>query len=296
MRQIVLGSEGRLGVITQASMRVSPLPPRERFYGAFFGDFEHGFGTLREVAQRRVPVSMMRLSDAQETESTLTLLDRPWLTKLLTSGLRILGLGAKPCMMILGLTGEAGFTQAAYRAVRRITRRSGGVVIRPMIGATWHSSRFRTPYLRNSLWEAGVALDTLETALPYAKWPPAFEAIKGALHAAAAEQDERILAFGHCSHMYRDGSNLYITFLFRHFRDPDRTMALWRGLKRAASEVIVEHGGTISHQHGVGADHREYLPQEKGPLGMRALTNMRLGFDPGNMLNPGKLIDNQDFN
>lgn len=294
LRQIALGSEGRFGVITQASMRISSLPARERFHGAFFSSFEAGFGAMRELAQERVPLSLMRLSDAEETESTLTMLDRPRLTGLLSSGLRLLGRGANPCLMIFGLTGSGGVTRAAYRQVRRITRRSGGMVIRPVIGSTWHASRFKTPYLRNSLWEAGVALDTLETALPYAKCLPALNAIKSALHGAASQHDERVLLLAHCSHLYRDGSNLYITFLFRHFRDPERTMALWRSMKRAASQTILDHGGTISHQHGVGLDHRDYLPTEKGALGMQVLSNIRSGFDPGKILNPGKLIDNQE--
>jgi alkyldihydroxyacetonephosphate synthase len=295
LRHIVLGSEGRLGVITWASMRVSPLPNRERFYGAFFSDFEAGFEAMRDLAQERVPVSMARLSDAEETESTLTMLDRPRLSGLLSNGLRLMGLGAAPCLLILGLTGSARITRAADRQARRIIRRSGGIVIRPVIGPTWHASRYKTPYLRNSLWEAGVALDTLETALPYAKCLQALADIKNALHDAAAEHNERILAFAHCSHQYRDGSNLYVTFLFRHFRDPERTMALWRSMKRSASQTILEHGGTISHQHGVGLDHRDYLSAEKGALGMQALANIRSGFDPGRMLNPGKLIDDQEF-
>lgn len=293
LRQLILGSEGRLGVITHAAMRVSPLPKDERFYGVFFPGFEAGLEAARQVVQRRVPVSMLRLSDTVETETSLILLGRPSLTHLLTRGLDFMGLGAGACMMIVGLTGGGAVNRAAYRQVRHIVRRQEGIVIRPIIGGAWHASRFKTPYLRNRLWEAGAALDTLETALPYASYSSAFSAIKGAIRAAAMAQGERALIFGHCSHIYRDGANAYITFLFRHFKDPERTLALWRSMKGAASQAIVDHGGTISHQHGVGLDHRRYLPLEKGELGMRALRAMRASFDPQSMLNPGKLMDDQ---
>ncbi len=291
LRQLVLGSEGRLGIITHAAMRISPLPPEERFYGAFLPAFEAGLAVARQVAQARVPVSMLRLSDAVETETSLILLNRPALTGWLSRGLKLTGLGADACMMVLGLTGEAAVCRAAYRLVRHVVRRNRGLLVKPIIGNAWRSSRFRTPYLRNSLWEAGVALDTLETALPYAGYSNAFTSIKDAIRLAAEAREERVLVFGHCSHSYPDGGNAYITFLFRHFKDPERTLGLWRAMKDAASQAIVVHGGTISHQHGVGLDHRAYLPQEKGALGMRTLAAIRESFDPRGVLNPGKLID-----
>jgi alkyldihydroxyacetonephosphate synthase len=293
LRQLALGSEGRLGIVTHAAMRVSPLPATDRFYGAFFPSFDAGLEAARQVAQGRVPISMLRLSDALETQTSLILLGRPTLIRLLTRGLDLIGLGGQACMMIIGLTGSEAVSRAAYRQVRSIVRRAEGITLRPLIGGAWHSSRFETPYKRNSLWEAGAALDTLETALPYAGYLSAFSNIKEAMRRAAEEYGERALVFGHCSHIYRDGANMYITFLFRHFRDPECTLALWRGVKNAASQIIVAQGGTISHQHGVGLDHRRYLPQEKGELGMRALSCVRASFDPQSMLNPGKLMDDQ---
>jgi alkyldihydroxyacetonephosphate synthase len=293
LRQLVLGSEGRLGIVTHAAMRVSPFPPEERFYGVFLPSFDAGLAVARQVTQARVPISMLRLSDAVETETSLILLDRPDLTRWLGRGLKMLGLGAQPCMVVLGLTGHAPICRAAYRLVRHLVRSHNGILIKPIIGNAWHASRFKTPYLRNSLWKAGVGLDTLETALPYTGYLNAFTNIKEAIRRAAEAQQEQVLAFGHCSHSYPDGGNAYITFLFRHFRDPERTLELWRAMKLAASQAIVAHGGTISHQHGVGLDHRSYLPQEKGQMGMHSLAAIRESFDPRRVLNPGKLIDDQ---
>ncbi len=89
---------------------------------------------------------------------------------------------------------------------------------------------------------------------------------------------------------YPTGASIYSTHLFRLAADPDETFERWQTLKTAASQAIVQHGGTISHQHGVGADHATYLPAEKGPLGMAALADLSRRFDPAGMMNPGKLI------
>jgi alkyldihydroxyacetonephosphate synthase len=99
-----------------------------------------------------------------------------------------------------------------------------------------------------------------------------------------------VLVFAHLSHVYQDGASIYITYLFRRAHDPDETQRRWQVLKAAASRVILAHGGTISHQHGVGLDHAAYLAAEKGPLGMQTLESVIRLFDPDRMMNPGKLL------
>jgi alkyldihydroxyacetonephosphate synthase len=165
-----------------------------------------------------------------------------------------------------------------------------------LIGKMWRKSRFFTPYLRNTLWQAGYALDTLETALPWAGVSEAAEAVQSALRDGLADLDERVLVFAHLSHVYNDGASLYVTYLYRRpviaplRADPEEAFRRWQVLKYAACRLIVAHGGTISHQHGVGLDHAAYLPAEKDLLGMLALQNLRKTFDPRGMLNPGKLL------
>ena len=115
-------------------------------------------------------------------------------------------------------------------------------------------------------------------------------AVEGALRGALLDQGERIHAFTHLSHVYPHGSSVYTTFLFRLGKDADASLCRWQALKSAASDAIVAHGGTISHQHGVGSDHRPYLAAEKGPLGMAALQQLILAYDPAGLLHPGKLV------
>ena len=140
-----------------------------------------------------------------------------------------------------------------------------------MVGHTWEKNRFLAPYLRNTLWEHGVAIDTLETALPWSQVREASLAIPQAIMTAMAKHNERVLAFSHLSHVYRDGASMYTTYLFRRTADPDELLARWQNMKHEASLTLQKYGGTISHQHGVGIDHAPYLPAEKGALGMDAI-------------------------
>lgn len=289
LRQFVLGSEGRMGILSQATVRISPLPEFEHFYGVFYPDWESGFAALREMVQARLDVSMLRLLDRFETETTLQLSGKEKLVSLADKGLRILGMGEERCMMLFAITGTAAGAHATLRQMQHIARKHHGFVEKSMIGKMWFDSRFTTPYLRNNLWESGFALDTLESVFPWSKVAAVKDEVEAALFNGLQDENERLIVFSHLSHMYTDGASLYVTYLFRRTADADQTLERWKKLKKAASEVIVRNHGTISHQHGVGIDHRPYLPIEKGALGMEGMRNFYSTFDPTGIMNPGKL-------
>jgi alkyldihydroxyacetonephosphate synthase len=290
LRQLILGSEGQLGIITHATVRVQPIPDTEKFFGLFFKDWQSGVDALREIAQQKIPASMLRLSNAQETEVTLILSGKEDLIRWARRGLGLLGYGPTRSMLIYGVSGDSDKAGYAKRQVNAICRSHGGLPTGEMIGKTWRKSRFLTPYLRNTLWERGYALDTLETALPWSMVLPAAEGIQTALKQSLAETGERVLVFSHLSHIYPDGASIYTTYLFPRAADPEETVERWRTLKASASQEVLAHGGTISHQHGVGSDHAPYLEAEKGELGMAALEAVRSLLDPGRLLNPGKML------
>ena len=289
LRQMILGSEGRFGIVTRAIVRVQKLPEADNFYGIFFHDWPSGADAVREIVQSRVAVSMLRLSDAQETEATLNLSGKDRLIGLANHVLQAFGYGSGRSLLILGVTGDRASARFAHNAAVAIARKHGGFVTGQTIGKTWRKGRFLTPYLRNTLWERGYAIDTLETALAWSKVVPAAGAILDAIRGASG--DTRVLAFAHLSHVYVDGASIYVTYLWRRSADPDQTLAHWKAMKSAASNVITARGGTISHQHGVGLDHAPYLKAEKGATGMRMIESVRQSLDPGRILNPGKLID-----
>jgi alkyldihydroxyacetonephosphate synthase len=290
LRQMILGSEGRLGLITQATVRVRPLPESESFHAVFFRNWEAGVEAVRAMAQAGIAVSMLRLSDALETETTLRLSGRDRLLKWANRGLRLAGYGPERCLLLFGLTTYRGQTSFAQGEVMDIARAHGGLGVGAAIGSQWRKSRFRAPYLRNTLWERGYAVDTLETAAPWSAAIPMAGSLTAAIREGLSDLGERVLAFAHISHMYADGASLYVTYLFRRAADPDETLHRWRALKSLASQLIVEHGGTISHQHGVGVDHAPYLAAEKGAVGIEMIEAVRRALDPDGLLNPGKLL------
>jgi alkyldihydroxyacetonephosphate synthase len=290
LREVVLGSEGRLGILTEAAVRVAPLPQAEVFHAVFFPDFEPGCQAVRQMMQARLPVSMLRLSTPVETQTTLALAGHERLIGTLERLLSLRGVGRDKCMLILGLTGREAVVKTARQEALGIAGEHGGVHVGRTFGDEWHKSRFRTPYLRNTLWELGYAIDTLETATGWGDVPGMIEAIESALRPGLADIGERVHVFTHLSHLYPYGSSLYTTYLYRLAPDPDETLRRWQVLKTAASQAIVARGGTISHQHGVGLDHRPYLAQEKGALGMAVLGDLCRRFDPDGIMNPGKLI------
>ncbi len=290
LRQLVLGSEGRLGIITRATMRVSPLPERERFHGVFFPAWEQGIAAVKEMAVGSLPVSMLRLTDSVETETTLALAGHERLIRLLERLLRARGVGEGKCLLLIGVTGGSEAVRKTRRDALDIAQIHGGVYVGRRMGNEWRRNRFLTPYLRNTLWDLGFAVDTLESAFVWRDLVPATKMILDELTRTFAGWDERALSFAHISRAYGSGASLYLTCVFRLAADPEETLDRWRKLKRAASLAIASGGGTISHQHGVGVDHLPYLKGEKGPLGLRALRSLAKTFDPDGIMNPGKLV------
>ena len=291
LRHIMLGSEARLGILTTATVRVRPLPEEENFYSAFFPNFETGVKAMREIAQAELPLSMLRLSDPLETETTFQLSGEEKLVNIAKTGLNLVGQGDERCMMIYGLTGNKAENRLADRLLAHHIRAHQGMRVKFYLGEAWMKKRFLTPYLRNTLWELGYALDTLETCLPWDRMEKGREAILNAIRTGLEDQDEKVLVFSHVSHVYTNGGSLYITYLYRRSQDPEQTLANWQTLKTAASQTIVANGGTITHQHGVGLDHKPYLPEEKGPLGIHMIRAIIKDVDPNQIMNQGKLVD-----
>jgi alkyldihydroxyacetonephosphate synthase len=234
---------------------------------------------------------MVRLSDDKETETSLILSGKETLLRLGTLGLEKLGYGDQRCLLIVGVTGDKKTSDRARKSAIRICRKYGGLYTGKYIGKSWEKNRFLAPYLRNSLWEAGYALDTLETAVPWKKVEKAKEAIIGAITQTGINLELPILVFGHLSHAYPTGASIYITYMFKRAANPEENLERWQMIKNAASQAIVSQGGTISHQHGIGRDHANYLSPEKGALGIEFRKEISSFFDPCEVLNPQVMND-----
>ena len=293
LRELVLGSEGRMGILTEATVRISPVPDFEAFHAVFLPDWERAELAVRAIVQARLGLSMLRLSNPVETATMLTLAGHPRQVALLETLLRLRGAGAGKCMLLVGASGAGDNrrqARAALAAALKIARRHGGVHAGRGLGERWKKNRFRNVYLRNAAWAHGYAIDTVETALDWPHVTPAMRAIEQAAADALAAEGEQVHAYTHLSHLYAQGASVYTTFIWRLAGSFDADLARWRRLKTAVSAAIVAAGGTISHQHGVGLDHAPWLQAEKGALGMQALRALFRQFDPDGCMNPGKLV------
>jgi len=304
LRQLVLGSEGRLGVIRRATVRVRRRPSVLRATGALLPSWEAGIAAARALTRERVPLTLLRLSDEQETEVALRvgLGGARWLRPLLRGYLRLRGIrsggGGWGCLLLLGAAGTGGgaerTVEAALERAGTIVRRHDGVALGERPGRTWLRDRFRHPYLRDALLDRGIATDTLETAAPWSRLPVLAEAVRRALTEALAAEGERVAVLCHVSHPYPDGSSLYFTLFFRCPPDPDAAVERWAELKRAATTALVAAGGTVSHHHGVGTVHAPWLEREVGADGLRLLHAAAETLDPGGILNSHVLLDPRD--
>ena len=193
IKQMVLGSEGRFGIISSAVVRVHPLPEVESFQAAFFHDWQSGSNAVREIVQAGIPVSMLRLSNSLETETTLALSGRDDLVLWADRALNWIKYDSQRCLLIYGLTGSRKSCRFSSNQVGQLIRSHAGLPTGSLIGKMWRKSRFLSPYLRNSLWEAGFALDTLETALPWSAVQGCSADILAVLNNGLQNIDEKVL-------------------------------------------------------------------------------------------------------
>ncbi len=291
LREIILGSEGRFGIISEVKVRVSKLAEKESFYVLFFPDWINASAFCQKVVQDRVPLSMLRVSNSTETQTQLKLAGSEtaigWLEKFLSWR----GCGEGKCMLTLGITGSAKQLKSTRSQLSQFIRQYKGVSTGTLLGKRWAAHRFQFPYLREALWLQGYAVDTVETATDWCNVPNMMEHVEREISNALSDDGEKVHVFTHLSHVYGQGCSLYTTYLFRCAEDYLKTLNRWKQLKQIACETIVNNKGTISHQHGVGKDHAPYLAVEKGPLGMQVISQLCRHFDPDKQLNPGTLIE-----
>jgi alkyldihydroxyacetonephosphate synthase len=297
LNDLVAGCEGSLGIITEATVRVHARPEDRDYRGYLFRDFGHGVEAMREVRQHGLPVAMMRLSDAVETDffSSFSRLRHPAgrVERAAERALEVAGWGEGRCMMLVGIEGESKNVEAASSRTASLLRRRGGFPLGRKPGDSWYKNRFAMPYLRDPLLDRGIGVDTLETSTHWSNvlrlHRRVIEAIETALQDRAASERHRAMVMCHISHCYEDGASLYFTFVFPQAAAGSE-LAQWHAVKKAASDAIASGGGTISHHHGVGTDHAPWLAHEKGEIGTSVLRAIKQQLDPKGILNPGKLI------
>jgi alkyldihydroxyacetonephosphate synthase len=286
LRELVVGSEGTLGIITEATLAVRPIPEVRQYEGWSFKSFALGVEAFRELEQAHAAGDVSRLSD--ETETMLSLASAGQSggtkTKLAQRYLKLRG-HQNGCVAILGFEGESDEALERANRARMLLRSAGGIRLGSAPGAAWEDQRFRAPYLRDELLNHGVLVETLETATTWTNLHRLYAAVREALHASLGE---RSLVLCHVSHLYPAGASLYYTFMAAQRRGQE--IEQWRAAKTAASDAIVAAGGTITHHHAIGRDHTPWMRAEIGDAGIELLRAVKGRLDPRGIMNPGKLL------
>ncbi len=288
LREMVLGSEGRLGILTNVKVRVTEIPEKEKFSVYFFPDWEVARNCIRKLVQQKIGASMLRLSNTVETATNLILAGHPKGIKCLEQYLRCRGIGDGKCMLVAGYSGTRKQVKTAMLEMAKALRAVGGVSAGSFLGNKWANSRFKAPYLREALWQQGYIVDTVETAVDWSKLNNLVDKVEACL--GGGLDGVKVHVFTHLSHMYSQGASCYTTYVFPVSEDFESSLHVWRTLKSRVSKAIISAGGTISHQHGVGKDHKPYLKHEKSDLGIRMINSVLETVDPDQLMNPGTLI------
>lgn len=274
LRELFLGSEGAFGVLTEITVRIRPIPAATAYGAWTFPDFATGTSALRELTQRGIRPTVLRLSDEPETR-----------VNALMGGHLLRARGALAVATFEG--GDADEAEQTRRRTEELFRRHGATARGEDPARSWERGRFASPALRDTLLDVGVLAETLETATTWANLSALKAAVTAALTESLAGDGTKPIVMCHISHVYPAGASLYFTVVAALTGDP---VGQWTRAKDAASRAIGTAGGTITHHHAVGRDHRAHLPAEIGDLGVAVLRAVKTTLDPRGIMNPGALI------
>ena len=283
---LALGSEGALGIITELRLRVRPTPPARSYEGWSFRTWATGLAAVQRLARYDLLPDVVRLSDADETRADLLLAAGSG-ARALRGGLRARR-RAEESLLVLGWEGLPELVRARRSAAASLLRDGGGARLGRRVADSWRRSRFEAPYLRDRLLDNGLLVETLETAATWSAFPTVYDATRRALRDSLARSGHPALVLGDLSHGYATGASMSFTVLAE--RDEALPIQQWLSAKRAATDALLAAGGTLTHHHAVGADHRPWLEREIGPLGVEVLRSVKQRLDPENICNPGVLL------
>lgn len=287
LRHLVLGSEGTLGVVTSAHLRLRKRPIIREFAAAVMpGGFEQAAHALRRIAQSPMRPTVIRASDNAETEALLTMSMPGGLLGSIFGRYLSLRAALPGSLIIVGWEGMRA-DQVAVARSHTHELLEGAIWLGGRPGRSWERGRFHGPYLRDALMDEGYLVETFETITQWSNVQPLHESVR---HAATAALGEHSYVMAHISHSYDTGASLYFTVLAGGWVDPQESASRWQTAKQQITSAIVTGGGAVSHHHGVGRDHRAWLPEHVGPVGMSVLSAVKSAIDPNGVMNPGALL------
>jgi alkyldihydroxyacetonephosphate synthase len=296
VREMVLGSEGRLGIITEATIHVRRVPAERKILGYLFPSWADGLAAMRDIAAGEASPSVTRVSDAHETAFSFatrtdpTPLDRVK-SKALQAFLKRRGWDLEAmCLSFIGYEGSEGEVAKQRKQTEQITKRHGGLCIGSSPGALYDQKKFDTPYIRDFLLDRGAPADVSETSAPWGELQTVYDNVMAAGYGAFDELGVPGYLMCHLSHSYHAGACLYFTFAINPAPGSDG-LQQYGVVKSAIQQAFVDSGATLSHHHAVGTEHARWLEEDISAPGVAMLRSLFEGFDPGANLNPGKIVE-----
>ena len=288
LRELLVGSEGVLGVITEATLRVRPRPAERRYEAWMFRGFSEGAEAFRRLEQAGAAPDVARLSDETETALSFQLAGQGGPSRRIAGAYMSARGYDGGCLAIVGFEGDRTAVAGRRSRASHMLRKAGGLHLGSRPGRAWERGRFDAPYLRDVLLDNCMMAETLETAAEWRTLMDLYAATREALRRTLEGRGTPPLLMCHISHLYPDGASLYFTFMAA--QEQGAELEQWWAAKSAATEAILSAGGTLTHHHGVGRDHAGWLPREIGGLGVEVLRAAKQRLDPAGVMNPGKLV------
>lgn len=287
INQILTGSEGAFGIISEVSLRVWKMPQQTRLAAFFFKSFEDGLYAYKEILQNGFQPAVMRISDSEETHHNIvaqTLMrDPPKMPFLYSNFLRYLEkrgyLIGKRCMGVMSFEGEKDLVSLTLKKAKSFVKKHSGYYLGSRPAKSWHKRRYELPFIRDPLIDYGILIDTFETSTTWDKILDLYNAVRKVL------KPECPILWTHGSHFYQSGANLYFTLVAP--QEEDNEFEQFYRIKKKILDSFQEYGGTLSHHHGIGRSFKDWLAQEIGFIGVNILKNTKKCLDPNGIMNPG---------
>lgn len=294
VREMIVGSEGRLGVITEVTAQVHRVPEVREIQAYFFPTWEAGVKAMQAISESDASPIITRVSDSRETGFSMATskarhgMDALLAEKVLPTLMKSKGWKLDDiCLSFIGFEGGSAHVARQKKLVGAIVKKHGGMGVGTGPGVLYDQKKFDTPYLRDFLLDRGAAGDVSETAAPWSKLLPLYNGVVEAANRAYDEIGKKGWIMCHLSHSYHSGACLYFTFAFVA---GDDMLAEYDVVKSAIQQAFVDNGGTISHHHGVGVEHSPWLEQDISAEGVAVMRGLFSAVDPGDNFNPGKVV------
>ncbi|MFC1853511.1 FAD-binding oxidoreductase [candidate division CSSED10-310 bacterium] len=278
---LIMGSEGTYGIITAVTLKIRKYAPDQNRYFSFIcKDFESAVRIMRETMQGQFGFpSMFRLSDHEETDFAFKLKGAEG--SMSDHFLKLLGYQPlKRCLLYVSTVGDPDHGKLIQKKISRLARKNGAFPLGATPALKWLEQRFSSAYLRDPLMDAGIMVDTLETAATWENLPKVWQNVRAVIKAR-----ESAVAMVHISHVYENGANLYFVFMTPMVKGKE--IADYCQYQNDIITAIHENGGSLSHHHGIGRMLGPWMEKEIGETGLNILKMLKKHFDPNQIMNPG---------